>query len=71
MPFYGTQKFDPKLIIGQIVVLQTLFLKSSLPSWGDTNLVDTFLPFDSIFQPFSSSETSMILSIYQNEVNWS
>ena len=25
MPFYGTQKFDPKLIIGQIVVLQTLF----------------------------------------------
>lgn len=25
MPFYGTQAFDPKLIAGQIVVLQTLF----------------------------------------------
>jgi protein SYS1 len=25
MPFYGTQKFDPKLIVGQIFVLQTLF----------------------------------------------
>ena len=25
MPFYGTQAFDPKLIAGQIVVMQTLF----------------------------------------------